>query len=79
MTDLDPATRDLLVAIHLALGSTWHGDPDLPRRVADVRVAAGGTVRSGDDPAWAAAGLGWSIESADAARVRRADQAGIDP
>jgi hypothetical protein len=80
---LDPAVRDLLVAIHLTIGPPWVGDDSLATRLATVQSALADLATFGD-PAFATSILQRAIEAADAGRVRRADtlaliDAGAEP
>jgi hypothetical protein len=73
--NLDPAVRDLLVDIYLALGRPWSGDEErLPERAATVQVAVEWMVRWGDP-----SGVERAVEVADARRCRRADQLAAAP
>jgi hypothetical protein len=75
---LDPAVRDLLTAVHLAITWPWSGEETLPERLATVQGAIEDVVRFGDDPAEAARRLQRVVDIANAGRIRRADQLALD-
>jgi hypothetical protein len=79
MSILDPALRDLLAAISLAVAKPWAGDPNLGDRLAVVQGGLDGLVWWGDPAREAEWILLHGVEVADAARVRRADTLALIP